>query len=158
MLLRTRKSSFGKPHDSYRPQHNLSCGGEEGTPVLAGWVFGYPPPPQKRHGTRDWNTPWEGTWDQRLGYPLGRDMGPDIQRLRYTLQKDLGPESGKGTGNLSGVPLSPAPPRPAPLPRGGQTENITFRHLSDAGGNNCIWSSYVYLGTSVAKFQENSYH
>ena len=72
------------------------------------------------------------------GVPPGRDIGPqteapprrDMEPDWGTLQKghgtrewdpfpgkDLGPESGKGTGNLTGVPR---------LPGGEQTENVTF--------------------------------
>ena len=72
--IERRKTSCRKPQEAYHPRHNQSWGG--GTPVPAGGG-GYLSPsqdreyphPQKGHGTRG----WEGTWDQRLGYPPGLD-------------------------------------------------------------------------------------
>ena len=49
-----------------RGMHNHS-------PILSGEGV---PPPQKAPWIRDW-VPLEGTWDQRLGYPSGRDLGPE---------------------------------------------------------------------------------
>ena len=42
-----------------------------GVPTGQDWVS-----PQKGHGARGWGTPRK-TWDQRLGCPAGKDMGPE---------------------------------------------------------------------------------
>ena len=47
-----------------------------GTPSLAG---GYP---SLGLGSPSWATLWGGTWDQSLGYPSGKDMGP-VEVLWY---------------------------------------------------------------------------
>ena len=58
-----------------------------------------------------WGTPQLGTWNQR-GVSPSKDMGPVVGSIM-----------GWRWGN-------------SPSPSGGQTENITFHHPSDAGGNN----------------------
>ena len=70
----------------------------------------------------DWGTPslppGKRTWDQRLGYPFGKGLGPETgdwtwdQRLGYPSGKGLGPETGDGTWDLGpetgGTPLERA--------------------------------------------------
>ena len=79
--------------------------GSGGTPYLTGGTLSW-----------DWGTPWEGTWDQWLWYPLGRDLWPVT---------GVPPWKGHGTsGSIMGWrwgnPL-PAPPPP--------TQLWTDRHL-----------------------------
>ena len=97
-------------------------------PILTWWGFpipgwGYPipdqgtpssgpsqhiPPPPAGPG---WGTPWEGTWDQSLGYTPERTW----DQSRYY-----------------GMEMGYTPPR---VRTDKQTETITFPHPSDAGGN-----------------------
>ena len=42
-----------------------------GTPAWTGWGT-----PRKGPATSHWGTPWKGTWDQSLGNPPGKDLGP----------------------------------------------------------------------------------
>ena len=73
------------------------------------------------------------TWDRVP--PLDLDLGPphlDLVPPSY-LYLDLGPPY------LDLGPPLPGPgPGTPPPPKCGQTENITFRHPSDAGGNKTI--------------------
>ena len=69
------KSLLGEPQFWLKESTPILTGG---TPVLEGAPLSLVPP--------------EGTWDQRLGYILGRDMGPETV---VPPRKDLGPESAR---------------------------------------------------------------
>ena len=104
----TRKSSYGKLQEAYRPQHNQSWG--EGVPQSCpgqgvphscpGW--GDTPVMSRLGGTPVPEYPQPG-----LGYPLERTLD---QKLGYTPGKDLGPETWERTwvwcmslcGNMTG--------------------------------------------------------
>ena len=88
-----RKSSCvnakGIPPIAYQILHLLSYPGDTpslGVPHPLMWVphpwtgvphpsWGLPLPSQGVLPGQDWGTPWEGTWDQFLGYPLGKGPG-----------------------------------------------------------------------------------
>ena len=77
-------------------------------------------------------TPLKGTWDQRLGYP---------------------PEGhGRVIGSIMGWRL-------VTTPGGGQTENITFRHPSDAGGKNTpAWKVTEPRNFKIYDFSDNVFN
>ena len=108
--LITRTSSCGKPQEAFRRQHNLSSlEGRVGVGVPLSWSWlGVDVPlswPGGKGGVGKYCSPGqgsllpEGTWDQKLVYPPGRDLGPETgippewdQRLGHpTLRWDLGP-------------------------------------------------------------------
>ena len=80
-------------------------------------------------------TPVLAMWALSRRYTTGRDIGPETRvppgrnkgpETGISPKKDLGPEFAKGTGNLTGLTNSPSS-------SGGQIENITLSHPSDAG-------------------------
>ena len=92
------------------------------TPILRSDWGTPPPPPGKGLGTKDWDTPWERTWDQRLGYSLHTRKGPETRKEPGT--RDYG-----------------VPPSPPPVDKLG---TLPSRGTTYEGGNN--WES----ATSVA--------
>ena len=132
-------------------RRNPSWGGG-GYPSL-GWGLGgggYPSPdqgissPWKGPRARDWGTestlPPEGTWDQRVVYP------PPL--LREGTRVPLPPERTWDQG-----PVSRGTHSPTLVWTDKQTENITSRHTSCAGGNNSfrntvkgvVWTTQVAI-------------
>ena len=102
------KFSCGKPQTAYRPRRNQSWGGG-GTPVLAGGggtpvLAGCTPVLSWLGVPQSWFTSWPGlgypplglgypwpglgyppemTWDQRLGYPPAKDLGPETWKRTW---------------------------------------------------------------------------
>ena len=130
-----------------------SCPDREGggSPILS-WLEGYPCPGYPHLGlgypmpgtvvppALDWGSPIR----TGLGYSQPASGVPPPGTGVLTTSRDMRPETGKGHGNSGwkyyGMEMG--------TPCGGQTENITFRHSSDAGGNNWFCHDLGYLKKS----------
>ena len=104
---------------------------------------------QAKSGVKNFSLYWD--W---VPPPQDLRLGPPPESETRT-PPDLRPGPGTPPGSETGTWDPPLPGPGTPPRKCGQTENITFRHPSDAGGNNRAlwlqWKTIVFLRCQVSK-------